>query len=360
MSRPSELATSLYALVESGNLEALQRIAPADFDWATLDDDDLLPPLHLVVRHALASKISLSCAVDLTRWLIGQGANPAQCAPLDNDGYWEIWKRENKKDSIIKVEYAGESAISFLSAFIQQMRENPKDEYWVETGRVDLMHDVGSVLEAGHLLNALTEAPVGNSKRNVQTVDASVVSMWEDVLADEACQDLTFECEGGSAVGAHALVLSCASPVLRAMVSSRMREGNERKIEVHDSSEAAVKLFLELVYTGGSSADPLRVLDALSALDLAHRWEVLGVVGMLERAITPLIWKTTFSVIAEAAVLKDLPLLKSSCVQFAQKRKSTVDELAEKGELSPAVLSLIGKRVSASGEPAAKKPRRSF
>ena len=357
MSRPSELATSLYALVESGNLSALQRIAPADFDWTTLDGDDL-PPLHLVVRQALASKISLSCAVDLAKWLIGQGANPAQCARLDNDGDWQIWKTDNKKESILKMEYAGESAISLLTNFMRQMREKP--EHWVDVGRVDLLHDMDSVLEAGHLLNALTEAPVGNSKRDVQTVDASVVSMWEDVLADEACQDLTFECEGGSAVGAHALVLSCASPVLRAMVSSRMREGNERKIEVRDSSEAAVKLFLELVYTGGSSADPLPVPDALAALDLAHRWEVLGVVGMLERAITPLIGKTTFSVIAEAAVLKDLPLLKSSCVQFAQKRKSTVDELAEKGELSPAVLSLIGKRVSASGEPAAKKPRRSF
>ena len=97
---------------------------------------------------------------------------------------------------------------------------------------------------------------------------------------------------------------------------------------------AAVKLFLELVYTGGSSADPLPVPDALAALDLAHRWDVVGVVGMLERAITPLIGKTTFSEIAEAAALKDLPLLKSSCVKYAQEKSAAIDELAEKGELS--------------------------
>ena len=68
----------------------------------------------------------------------------------------------------------------------------------------------------------------------MQTVDASVVGMWEDVLADEACQDLTFECEDGGTVGAHALVLSCASPVLRAMVLVDVEDarGRERKIEV--------------------------------------------------------------------------------------------------------------------------------
>ena len=81
---------------------------------------------------------------------------------------------------------------------------------------------------------------------------------------------------------------------------------------------------------------------------------------MLERAIVPLIKKQTFSEIAETAVLKGLALLSSSCVKYAQKKNAVVDELAEKGELSPAVLSLIGKSMSATGEPASKKRRRSL
>ena len=329
MSLASELATSLYALVESGNLEALQRIAPADFDWTTLDDDDL-PPLHLVVRQALASKISLSCAVDLAKWLIGQGANPAQCARLDNDGDWQIWKTDNKKESILKMEYAGESAISLLTNFMRQMREKP--EHWVDVGRVDLLPDMDSVLEAGHLLNALTEAPVGNSKRDVQTVDASVVSMWEDVSPTRRART-TFECEGGGTGGTRSTLCLAGAACDGLLPDARGQRAEDRGARfVGGGGEALPRAGLH----GGSSADPLPVPDALAALDLAHRWEVLGVVGMLERAITPLIGKTTFSVIAEAAVLKDLPLLKSSCVQFAQKRKSTVDELAEKGELSPA------------------------
>lgn len=367
MSSDEMLSMSLYALAESGQLEALQRAAPADFDWTTLGHHHT-PPLVHVACAALGAKMSVGRAILLMKWMVRQGADPAQRAsPHADYNYFIVAADDNEEESKIEINVAGHSAISVLVQFRDAMLRHPKaEEFWpVPDDDDDADDDSDEDLPCGPhtvecLINALVEAPLNNSKRDVQTVDASVISMWEDVLADEACQDLTFECEGGSAVGAHALVLSCASPVLRAMVSSRMREGNERKIEVGDSSEAAVKLFLELVYTGGTSVDSLTAADTLAALDLAHRWQVVGVVGMLERAIVPLIDPATFSVIAEAAVLKSLPLLSSSCVKYAQRERAIIDELAGKGELSPAVLSLVGKRMSASGEPAAKKPRRSL
>ena len=92
------------------------------------------------------------------------------------------------------------------------------------------------------------------------------------------------------------------------------------KIDAKGASEAAVKLFLDLVYTGGTSVDLLTAAIALAALELADHWEVVGVVGMLE--LVPLIDVATFSEIAEMAAtpFKNLPLLSSSCVKAAQEK----------------------------------------
>ena len=146
------------------------------------------------------------------------------------------------------------------------------------------------------------------------------------------------------------------------MLGPAFREGQQRKIEVPDTPEAAVRLFLELLYTGGSTADPLAVPVALSAIELAHRWQAEGDVGMLERALVPLLAAETFAPIANEAALKELRLLSSSCITFARDEPSAVDALVEKGDLSAATLRLIGRSVSAdSHEPAGgKKRRRSF
>ena len=349
MSSPAAVRDSVYALLAAGDFEAVKRATPAGFDWTQLSHRGAPPLTLLLDQIVLKTGMGPARAVECAKWMISQGASPTQFADSDCSDSTTFFFDYNQKESTIECTHKNRTPIEVITQILKEMKSN---KHWKERAELKNME---------RLLAAFTAAPLANpSKHDMQAVDPSVVGMWEDVLADEACQDLTFECEGGGTVGAHALVLSCASPVLRAMVSSRMREGTERKIEV-DESVAAVKLFLELVYTGGSSADPLPVPDALAALDLAHRWDVVGVVGMLERAIAPLIKKQTFAQIAEAAALKDLPLLKSSCVKYASQEGAMIDELAGKGELPPVVLTLVGKRVSAAGgEPAAKKPRRSF
>ena len=358
MSSPEAIRDSVYALVECADLEALKRATPADFDWTQLNRLEQ-HPLVLLIDRTLNPEFT-NRAIKCASWMISQGASPSQPAGPDCEVVSQFNLNPDcgcpdatEENSGIEAEHAGFTAIEVATWLKQQMEGN---EHWTKRG-----DDIEAM---DRLLAAFTAAPLDNPKNDMQAVDASVVGMWEQVLTDEACQDLKFECEGGRTVGAHALVLSCASPVLRAMVhpesQTLLREGSERKIEVSDSSEAAVKLFLELVYTGGTSVDPLTAADALAALDLAHRWQVVGVVSMLERAIVPLIKKQTFSEIAETAVLKGLALLSSSCVKYAQKKNAVVDELAEKGELSPAVLSLIGKSMSATGEPASKKRRLSL
>merc|ERR1712014_529338 len=100
---------------------------------------------------------------------------------------------------------------------------------------------------------------------------------------DSASHDFTFHTRDAS-VTAHAAVLSKASPVLAAMLTTGMCEGQQRRIELKDVSSESVRLFLGLVYTGTTTMD-FGQSEALAALDLAHRWQATIVVGMLENAL---------------------------------------------------------------------------
>ena len=66
------------------------------------------------------------------------------------------------------------------------------------------------------LLAAFTAKPLDNPNRDAQTTDASVVGMWEDILADKGLTTSPSSKDG--TVGANKLVLSCASPALRRML----------------------------------------------------------------------------------------------------------------------------------------------
>ena len=63
--------------------------------------------------------------------------------------------------------------------------------------------------------------------------------------------DLLFETADGE-VSAHEQILTAASPVLKAMLESIMKEGSSRRIQIKDSSESGVSLFLD---TGAHSAE---------------------------------------------------------------------------------------------------------
>lgn len=69
---------------------------------------------------------------------------------------------------------------------------------------------------------------------------------------------------------AHAAVLAAASPALKAMVSTGMKESNERRIDFVDAEPDGVKAMLEFLHTGVLPQDA----DALSALKLAHMYEI--------------------------------------------------------------------------------------
>ena len=338
------LAASLYPLVVRADHKRLERAAPADFDWTTLGGRHQgrhnLPPLHLLVEGYIGRMSDIEDAVKCASWMISKGADASQRAPDDADEFFESLRLDDDLEAAkIKVYNDGHSAISLIMEWKTEIEGNV---VWEDDENLD------------RLLDAFTAQPL--ERRKMVSVDESVLQVWEGVLADEASHDLAFVCEGDVTVHAHVAVLSNTSPVLRAMLSSSFREGTERKIEVTDTPPAAVRLFLDIVYTGGT-AEEMSVPIALSALDLAHRWEVTGVVGMLQRALVPLINKKTFVQIAEAAVTKSLPVLSSGCRSYAHKNRSQIDALRRATELSAAVLALIGCPEADGQQPPAKKRR---
>merc|ERR1711879_1097294 len=136
------------------------------------------------------------------------------------------------------------------------------------------------------------------------TVDLSVIEMWERLHADTSTHDVAFSTADGD-VTAHSLVLTHASPVLAAMLSSTMREGCQKRISITDASAKGASFFLDLIYTGTSDSD-INYSDALVALDLSHRWQANGAMHMSARALTSMIDEESFAQIAVAATLKNL------------------------------------------------------
>ncbi|CAE8586582.1 unnamed protein product [Polarella glacialis] len=124
------------------------------------------------------------------------------------------------------------------------------------------------------------------------------------------------------------------------MLSSGMSEDRKRSLEVKDSAGEAVKLFLELVYTGTTSRE-FGHDSALSALDLAHRWQVQCVVTMLELALKEMVSDENFASIAAAAKLKGLHVLSSACRDFGAS-SSVVQKQLKARKLPGLVLELMG------------------
>jgi hypothetical protein len=106
-----------------------------------------------------------------------------------------------------------------------------------------------------------------------RSVAEGTVEMWERIRADQDLADVEFVIGGDSSgsygalevspessgsIFAHSLVLCHASPVLRASLSSGMREGQTRVVQVPGANLAAMHLLLAIVYSGSLPDDGKR------------------------------------------------------------------------------------------------------
>jgi len=320
---------------QSGSTE----FTPENFDWRALHPTEKNTLLMEGVACGLAGPNE--AYLDIIEWLVRSGADAAQRTPTSSQGNYSIWLIEDPDKTKLTVAYKGHSAISYLLAWKRELQDKAE---WSEN--------------LAYLDKALSRITLAtrprSSLRPKVAVDSSIVELWEKILDATASHNLTFETADGP-VTAHAHVLMEASPVLKAMLDSSMQEGESRKIRLEDSCTRAVSLFLETLYTCSTRSD-FKCQTLLMALDLAHRWQVYGVVTIFSEVLQGMICDETFVAIAEAAVLKDLDFVKKACQNFGQESRS-VQERLKKGLLPKQVQDLFGQKVSPlTSEP--KKRRR--
>ena len=218
----------LWALVSDGKLEDMKKLNLEGFDWSSLH------PAHgktLVVK-AVESGLSNNHqeALNKIEWLISQGASIAQKC-IGGERY--LFDRAKPETSKITVQSKDLSAISYVEAWRGKLKDkNP----WPNT--YDFLGQVFTVF-----------ASTPSSSRNYGakvSINEGIAELWEKFLSAKTSHDLTIETADGQ-VTAHAQMLKEASPVVRAMLESPMKEGQAQQIKVNDTSSSAVSLFLEIL-----------------------------------------------------------------------------------------------------------------
>eukprot|EP00438_Fugacium_kawagutii_P021078 Skav205901 [mRNA] locus=scaffold123:296449:297252:+ [translate_table: standard] len=264
--------------------------------------------------------------------MIRCGASPSQQSGSSEASFFLSWE--------IEVPYAGHSCFSFIRELLIAYH---RDKSWGWYEEIDYLDEV---------LVRIARAPAKQQARPRASVDEGIVELWEKYLHDTASHDLTIEAADAK-VTAHSGMLKQASPVVQAMLASPMAEGKSQRIQVKDTSSSAVTLFLQALYTCSSQGDP-DYQTALSALDLAHRWQVEVVVAILADLIQKLITEESFHDIAEHAALKQLDTLQQACRKFGSECAAIQDKI-KKGQFPRVVQDLFQVVKTSQHQPVKKR-----
>jgi len=249
-----------------------------------------------------------------------------------------MYKNADPESTKLFVNFGTHSALSFVQAWLKQFHGKEGWEY-----NASFLHKV--------LQTFLAET---QPSRNKLAIDEGIVDLWENLLMATDSHDLTIDTAEGP-VTAHAQMLKAASPVVRAMLESSMKERRTQRIQLNDTPRYAVSLLLEILYTCSSQNEP-DYKTVLSALDLAHRWQVQVVVRILGELLEQMITDESFPSIAEHAALKGLEALRKACQKFGAESKVIEDQL-KKDTLPKVVKELFHQETAAAGAPRKKRKR---
>jgi len=364
----------IWEALAMGEARALQGADTSSFQWRDMHQD-FGSPLHAILfgKISNATGNDASDSVDhvrfgslissdsqrrrsrlsLLRMAMESGADPDIPAPpsCDCELFWHFEKHGQLQKTKF-ISFTGKSALQCLLAAKRVITELDVRDWMCELEAIDEAVDILS--KSGPPTNKIA-------------VSEGVVETWEAVLNDTASTDVVLRAEGsGNAeVKAHSVVLCGASPVLKAMLSTTsMREGDRRVIEIKDSSIQAVGLLLVLIYTGttGAGEEEPQVPVMLSALDLAHRWQVLHVASMLASAVASRLDPDNFEAAMDAALRLQLPQLLSAGRAFACSHPDLMrDRLADAGACgfrSPAVRADVDRALNGINADAPRKRQR--
>ena len=226
----------VYGLVTIGDLEALKKFTPCNFDLNQRMGCDQLPALMTLISRP--EYLSHSNFLNMAEWMLQRGADPQRRLPAMDSKQKQInwFKVGDKASTQISVLTAGHSALTFVFAFVRLMQEGKGGADWSDTI---------ALLKKFIALTARSAPATGERI----PVHPSVVEFWESARDMTSTHNVIFEAADGE-VSAHDHILRSASPVLKAMLDSTMKEGSSRRIAVKDSSATGVSLFLDIVYLG--------------------------------------------------------------------------------------------------------------
>lgn len=196
----------------------------------------------------------------------------------------------------------------------------------------------------------LFSAQVLGQERSHVWITKPLVDRWDKILQHKESHDVVIE-TADEPCGAHAVVLRQASSVLSASLDW---QDGPIVINFKDSCSSAVKLFLELIYIGGTSVG-VNADVALTTLELAHRWQVVHVMAMVQNLLEDLLTEETVGAVADAAQRMQLADLQQVCRLFAY-RSSTIRTRAREGSLPPELKRLFSFSLCDDG-PSPKKRR---
>ena len=325
-------AELFWGLLEDGELEDMKKLKLEDFNWSACNPRSGSTILMAAIESGMTRNHTE--ALKKIEWLVSQGASIPQECQKDTD-YSVFWPA-NENDTKIVVNRKGHTVVTYLLIWRRNLKG--KDEWSKQYEYL------------GNVWKSIASATQGKEESRV-LIHEGIVELWEKSLSAKASHDLTIEAADGR-VTAHAHMLKEASSVVRAMLESPMKEGTAQRIEVKDTPTSAVSLILEIIYTCSAQSDP-DYETALQALDLAHRWQVDVVVGILADLLSSKLTDKSFATIAEQAILKGLEKLKL-VVQSYGAESTAVQNQLKKGCLPAAVAQLFP---SSKAEPKRKRKR---
>ncbi|CAJ1374043.1 unnamed protein product [Effrenium voratum] len=315
----------VFDLVGQGDLDTLRSYVSDSFDWNVVHPKEKITLLQEGMFLGLSSQRAASKAMETITWLLGKGADPGKKVTMG------VGFELDGVDMDAGAEYSAASlTVQLRTEFLNTANLPPSD--W-------------RVMFLTSALAALAVVVRQDSLGAKVLIDESLQDRWERVL-HASCHDVAFEVNDGC-VGAHVAVLSQSSPVLQAMLSSgSFREAESKVIQVPDCDVKGLRLFLDLLYTGGTREE-VAVDMALAALD-----PVLPLVDVLGKILAGQLTEKTFAAVAEAAALKDLPAVKRACVAFAAESKAVKKQAGQRA-LPASVLAMLG----VSSEPELKRAK---
>ncbi|CAE7823955.1 klhl36 [Symbiodinium sp. CCMP2456] len=328
-------AAVVQTFIDMCDPEGLRQFAGADFDWNQPMDDHPPPLCYAICRFLLdsSSQFPIPGKLEVINTILQAGADPMRALP---PGQKVKLKSDRDFDA------RGCSTMQLTCEMYQAaaaMRH--------EGGRIEALAQF--LADVIVLMKQATDPKVPKI-----VVHEGVVNLWESVREMSSTHNVIFETSDGE-VSAHDHILMAASPVLKAMLQSAMKEGKDKRVQVRDSTKCGMTLFVDVLYTSSTCLE-LQYKTILEAFDLAHRWQVQHATDILAETLKGEIRVESFAEIAEAAVLKAVEPLQRACMEFGTKDKE-IQTLLKKNGLPPAVRKLLGKR-EAEDEPGKPKRRR--